>query len=187
MIQTILAILDSRSFGTIWFWMLLAVSWSLAGRRVVGVPFDIVQGALRPGEAEAEHPGGLVLLDWLSLTLPRWRITPTEGSVLLGLAAFALTALFLLGFVYGLEMAQALVLLILPFALLVPAEMRLAGQLRDIIHAAGAGAIPVNDAARQAAGLMRRHRRIITVISVIVVGLTAYRGALWLISHPFGV
>ena len=33
---------------------------------------------------------GLLLLDWLSLTLPRWRIGRTEGAVLAAVAAFLL-------------------------------------------------------------------------------------------------
>ena len=64
MIQAILSILDSRSFGSIWFWLLLVLVWGHAGRRVLGVPVDIAQAA-RGGD----EPAALLLLDWLSLTL----------------------------------------------------------------------------------------------------------------------
>ena len=93
MIQAILSILDSRSFGSIWFWLLLVLVWGHAGRRVLGVPVDIAQAA-RGGD----EPAALLLLDWLSLTLPRWRLGPKEGAVLLGLGAFGLSALAVLGF-----------------------------------------------------------------------------------------
>ncbi|MFH5774748.1 hypothetical protein ACHFJ0_10905 [Paracoccus sp. NGMCC 1.201697] len=186
MTQGILAILDSRSFGSIWFWLLLTLCWTLAGRRVLGVPFEVVAAARRIPKQGADDPTALLLLDWLSLGLPRWQLPKAEGTVLLGVAAFGQSALFLLGFVYGLEMAQALVLLTLPFILLYPVELRLARRVGAIVAAAETGALPINDAARQAAGLMRAHRRIITVLSIIAVALTAYRGAIWLIQHPFG-
>ena len=41
--EAILTMLDSRSFGSVWFWVLLALAWTLAGRRVAGVPVDEVQ------------------------------------------------------------------------------------------------------------------------------------------------
>jgi len=184
--QTILAILDSRSFGSIWFWLLLTLVWTLAGRRVLGVPFDVINAARKSDAGTGDDPAAVSLLDWLSLTLPRWRLAAGEGAVLVGVACFAMSALFLLGFVYGLEMAQAIVLLVLPFVLLFPVELRLARRVARILGAAEAGALPVNEAARQAAGLMRGHRRIISVLSIVAVALTAYRGAIWVIQHPFG-
>lgn len=186
MTQTILAILDSRSFGSIWFWLLLTLAWTMAGRRVLGVPYDIAGAALKETGPGADGPAAILLLDWLSLTLPRWRAGATEIAVLTGLAAFAMTALFLLGFLYGLEMAQALVLLILPFLLLFPAEMRLAQRVQGIVRAAERREVSVNEAGRQAARLMRRHRRIVSTLSILAVAMTAYRGAIWLAEHPFG-
>ncbi|QEU09811.1 hypothetical protein [Paracoccus yeei] len=181
MIQAILSILDSRSFGSIWFWLLLVLVWGHAGRRVLGVPVDIAQAA-RGGD----EPAALLLLDWLSLTLPRWRMGPKEGAVLLGLGAFGLSALAVLGFGYGLEMAQALVLLALPLALLLALEVQLARRLSAIVAAAEAGSLPVDRAGRAASSLMRRHRRMVTLASVLAVAATAWRGALWLVAHPFG-
>ncbi|WP_246184940.1 hypothetical protein [Paracoccus aestuariivivens] len=186
MIEGILALLDSRSFGSIWFWLVLALVWSLAGRRVAGVPYDIVQGARKQPDSDEDHPAAFLLLDWLSLTLPRRHLGRTEGLVMLFVATFAMSALFLLGFVYGLEMAQALVLLVLPFLILVPVELRLTRKLLHLVEAAGAEQLAVNEAARQAAHLMRWHRAFVTLISIIVVAVTAYRGALWFIAHPFG-
>lgn len=186
MIGAILAILDSRSFGSIWFWLLLALVWTLAGRRVVGVPADVIARARRTGAAEGEDPDALRLLDWLSLTLPRWRMGRVEGAVALGVAAFVLTALFVLGFLYGLEMAQALVLLLLPLLLLAVAELRLARRLAPVVEAAARGEIPANAAAAGAARLMGRQRRLVVLASILVVALTAWRGALWFVAHPFG-
>lgn len=184
MTQGILTILDSRSFSSIWFWLLLTLSWTLAGRRIAGVPSDVL-GAVRKPRGP-DDPASLLLLDWLSLTLPRRRIRRAEALVLMGIATFALTALFVLGFVYGLEMAQALVLLLLPFAVLFVAEMRLAHHLATIVEAAETGALSVNDAAARAAKLMRRQRVAVNVGSILAVAVTAWRGAVWIVTHPFG-
>ncbi|WP_287884760.1 MULTISPECIES: hypothetical protein [Paracoccus] len=183
--EGILALLDSRSFGSIWFWVILTLTWTLAGRRILGVPADVIAGAIRAEPGPRDDPAALTLLDWLSLTLPRWRVDRREGPVLLGLGAFLLTTLAILGFGYGLEMAQALVLLILPFALLFALELRLARRLRAVLAQAEVG-MPVNEAGLRAARLMRRHRVVIVAMSILAVALTAFYGAIWMIVHPFG-
>ena len=186
MTQAILAVLDSRSFTAPWFWLLLLLSWTLAGRRVLGVPGDVVHGARNPAAGMQDDPEAVLLLDWLSLCLPRWRMNPREGAVLLGVAAFVLSGLAVLGFGYGLEMAQALVLLILPFALLFLAEARLARRVAPLVAAAQAADIPVHQAAAEAARLMARHRSLVTLASVVVMALIAWRAAVWMVTHPFG-
>ncbi|WP_313352131.1 hypothetical protein [Paracoccus sp. (in: a-proteobacteria)] len=183
--EGILALLDSRSFGSIWFWVILTFAWTMAGRRILGVPSDVITRAIGIDPGPEDDPAALRLLDWLSLTLPRWRIDQREGAILLGLGSFLLTTLAILGFGYGLEMAQALVLLILPFALLFALELRLAGRLRAVLARAEVG-LPANEAGVQAARQMRRHRVVITALSILAVALTAFYGAIWMIVHPFG-
>ena len=183
----VLAILDSRSFNSIWFWLMLATCWSLAGRSVLGVPPDIIHKAMRRHDdtAEAER-AAITLLDWLSLMLPRWRVDPREGSWLFGLAVFFLVVLAMLGFAYGLEMAQALVLLLAPLGILAILRLRLARKLAAILDQARSGAISVAEAANRAAPPMRRHRFLTSFLSILSVALAAYWGALWLLAHPFG-
>ena len=103
----------------------------------------------------------------------------------MGAGAFLFSALAVLGFGYGLEMAQALVLLILPFAGLFVLEVRLARRLTDLIARAETG-LPVNAAGAEAARLMRGQRRIVLAVSILSVAVTAFYGALWSIAHPFG-
>lgn len=183
--EGILALLDSRSFGSIWFWAILTLAWTLAGRRILGVPADVLGAVGRAPSGSGDDPAALALLDWLSLTLPRWRLGAREGAILLGVGAFLLTALAILGFGYGLEMAQALVLLLLPFAGLFAQELRLAKRLGVILTRAETGQ-PVNQAGAEAARLMRRHRHGVLAVSVFSVALTAFYGAAWMIAHPFG-
>ena len=183
--EGILTLLNSRSFGSIWFWATLLFAWTLVGRRVLGVPADVLGAAGRRADLPGDDPASLLLLDWLSLTLPRRRVGAGEGALLLGLGAFLLTALAVLGFGYGLEMAQALVLLALPFVLVMVLEIRLARRVADVLHRAQTGA-PVNQAGAEAARMMRRHRILVTLISVLAVALTAFYGAIWMLMHPFG-
>lgn len=186
MTQAILAVLDSRSFTAPWFWLLLLLAWTLAGRRVLGVPGDVVNAARTPETGTSDSPEAVLLLDWLSLSLPRWRLGMHEGVLGFAFAAFVLSALAVLGFGYGLEMAQALVLLVLPFALLFAAELRLARRVAPIVAAAEAAEMPVNQAATDAARLMARHRSLMALASVLVMALIAWHAAVWVVTHPFG-
>ena len=42
-------VIDIRSFSNLWFWMVLAVMWSSASHRVIGIPYDMIQNAKRHG------------------------------------------------------------------------------------------------------------------------------------------
>ena len=86
----------------------------------------------------------------------------------------------------GAWILPAVMLVALIIAALFPVELRLAMKLTPLVEAAGAGELSVDEAARRAARLMRRHRAGVTVVSVLVVVITAYRGALWFLAHPFG-
>lgn len=179
--EGLLGLLDSRSFATIWFWIMLATIWSWMGRNVLGVPPDLFR------RASAENGEGVVLLDWLSLILPRWRVGQREGAWLTGIGAFVLSALLILGFGYGLEMAQALFLLLGPLALVQLLNFRLARRLRAVLAAAQKGSADPAQASLEAAKRMRFHRHIVTFVSVLTVVIAALWGALWIVMHPFGI
>ena len=111
--QTLFEMIDMRSFSNLWFWIALAVMWSTASHWVLGVPFDMVLRARRyGGEAQAD------LEDIVRINVNRLLyISQVSGLWLLGLGLFALTSLVLLGFVYAIEFAQALLLLGFPMSL----------------------------------------------------------------------
>lgn len=112
--QTIFELIDMRSFSNLWFWIALAVMWSSASHWVLGVPFDMIVRARRQGgQAEVD------LEDIVRVNVNRLLyIGQVSGLWLLGLGCFFLTALALLGFVYEVEFAQALFLLLFPMSLL---------------------------------------------------------------------
>lgn len=182
----ILGFLDSRSFGTVWFWIMLVWLWSQTGREVLGVPVEIAHRvwAARPGP----HPDDAeMLLDWLSLQVPRWRIGRRESAWLLAGACFLFSSLAVLGFQYGLELAQALLLLALPFAVRFGLQVRLAARLRAILGPAQSGRLPVTEAATRSSGMMRRHRWHVTAISILAVTVAAMWGTLYMQLHPNGL
>lgn len=184
----LISLLDSRSFGTVWFWLALVGMWSATGRNVLGVPAELLARARRAQAAgEPEGPAVIALLDWLSLTVPRWRLGRTEGAVFLGLSSFLLTSLAILGFRYGLEMAQALTLLLLPFAVLFWLRVMLARRLLPLLEAGQAGERPVSGIAAEAVRQMLRHRRLVTLLSIAAVAATALWGTLWTLMHPNGL
>lgn len=185
--DSLIGFLDSRSFGTVWYWLLVIGLWSFTGRAVIGVPVEILgraRTALSQGQPEA--PVVLHLLDWLSLVLPRWRLGGREGAVLLGLAGFGLTSLAIMGIGYDLELALASLLLLFPMAILFWMRVLLARRLIPLLSAAEQGARPVPEAAAEAIRRMVVHRRLVTLLSMLAVALTAIWGALWSVIHPYG-
>lgn len=110
--QIFFDLIGAPSFSTLWFWIVLAVMWTMVSHWVLGVPYDLV---LRAPQSEAAARD---LDDAVRVHVNRLlHIGERSGLWLLGFACFVLSALALLGFLYGLEMAQALFLLGFPMVL----------------------------------------------------------------------
>jgi len=103
-------VIDRRSFSSLWFWIVLAVVWSTASHWVLGVPFDMVMRARRHGGQTLTDLEDMVRINVNRLLY----IAGTSGLWIAGFITFALTALALLAFWYGIEFAQAVVLIALP-------------------------------------------------------------------------
>ena len=106
-------VIDMRSFSSVWYWIALAVFWSVVVQRPLGIPYDMVIRARRHGGAAMRD-----LEDIVRMQVDRF--TDLEGNAGLwrvGLACFVLSALATLWFHFGVEMALAL---FLPGASMVP-------------------------------------------------------------------
>lgn len=99
-----------RSFSNLWFWIVLAVAWSTASHWVLGVPYDMITRARRNGgQAETD------LEDMTRINVNRLLyIGRVSGVWLVGFTFFMLSGLLTLGFIYGVEFAQAVFLIALP-------------------------------------------------------------------------
>jgi hypothetical protein len=159
---TISELIDTRSFSSMWYWITLAVFWSLISHFVVGVPYDMIQKAQRRDDPRAHAD-----LEQISRILARRLvgIAAQAGTLVAGVAAFVLTALFLLGFAYGIELCQAVFLLAFPFGLVSLMSLRTA---REILDKEPAGEDLVHG--------LRRHRLYTQLIGVISIFVTAFFG-----------
>lgn len=111
--DTIYQVIDFSSFSSVWYWIGVAVLWSTVSHWVLGVPFDLITRArARGGQAEADLHA-LVRINVNRLV----GIGTSAGLVLVTLTAFLVTLMAVLGFVYGLEMAQAIFLMLFPLSL----------------------------------------------------------------------
>lgn len=161
--RTVFDLIDMRSFSNLWYWIALAVTWSQAAHWIMGVPFDMVLRARRlGGQAESD------LQDIVHAMMNRvLYITRVAGTLVLAFAAFGLTSLIVLGFVYHVEFAQALALIVVPLSLVGALSVRLALRIER----------------EQPRGpdlhrILWRHRILIQVIGMISIFITAMWGML---------
>jgi len=111
--DSVFEVIDMRSFSNLWYWIGLAVIWSTASHWVLGVPYDMIQRARRRG-GEAEQD----LQDMVRIMCNRMLfIGQVSGLWLLALGSAFISALFVLGFWYKVEFAQALFLFVFPLSI----------------------------------------------------------------------
>ena len=159
---TVFELIDTRSFTSMWYWIILAIFWSMVSHFVLGVPFDLVQRAVRADEAESWKD-----LETLTQINAR-RLYVIGKNVGIGVAAgaaFVLTVLFILGFVYWVEFCQALFFLLFPFTVVSLISQRTA---RIVIERG-----PVR---MELARHLRRQRLITQIIGMISIFITAFWG-----------
>lgn len=113
--ETLSEMIDLRSFSNLWYWIALAVMWSTLSHRILGAPFDMVHRARKYGGQLAQDLDDLVRINVNRMMF----VVRSAGVWLLGLACFVLSALATLGFVLGMEIAQAVFLLVFPLSLVV--------------------------------------------------------------------
>ena len=164
--QIAFEVIDMRSFSNLWYWIALAVLWSTSSHFILGVPYDMVTRARRHG-GEAEED----LHDIVRVNVNRiLYIIETAGVWIIAFGCFALTALALLGFLYGVEFAQALFLLAMPMSIVSWLSVRTARKIRQA----------------DGAGLYRKlqiHRFLIQVIGMISIFITAFWGMWQNMAH----
>ena len=113
--ETVFDVIDMRSFSNLWYWIALAVLWSTVSHWVLGVPFDMILRARREKDGEAMRD----LQDMVRINVNRiLYIAEVSGTWVLLFGFAMLTALGLMSVVYGVELAQAVLLLLGPLSIL---------------------------------------------------------------------
>ncbi len=109
--STVFEVIDTRSFSSVWYWVMLALLWSFAIHWTLGAPYDLLRRACR-ADPTAQRD-----LERLVEVTARRRLRSAMAAGPLGSATLSalVTALALLGFAYGVELAQALLLMGGPF------------------------------------------------------------------------
>lgn len=115
----------AASFLSLWYWVLHAVVWVTACYRTLGVPLDMLVRARRDPEIAARVD------DLAHLSCERiGGIHDRLGVPLAAVSGFVLAVVFALGFVTGVETAQAAFAILLPLAIIVYSKLRLALAVR---------------------------------------------------------
>lgn len=128
LIDILTEMIDMRSFSNLWYWIALAVLWSSASNWVIGVPFDLIARAGRKGGQVAED-----LEMAVAVQVRRFLYVADNGGVfLVGAVFFALTMLGLLGFLYHLEFAQAVFLMMCPMTIVGTLTIGCARKISDL-------------------------------------------------------
>ena len=112
--QMLFDLIDMRSFSNLWYWIALAVIWSLASHWALGVPYDMVYRAKSQRGQALDDLETIVRIN-VSRMLHASR---NHGAALIGVACFMVTMLGLLGFFYDVEFAQAVLFLMVPLLIL---------------------------------------------------------------------
>ncbi len=118
-------VIDMRSFSNLWFWIALAVTWSSASHWVLGVPYDMVTRARRMGGQLDTDLRDLTRINVNRLLY----IADVSGIWLLAIVCFLLSGLATLGFLYGVEFAQAVFLIGFPLSLVALLNLRTARRI----------------------------------------------------------
>ncbi|MEP0961589.1 MAG: component of SufBCD complex [Roseobacter sp.] len=157
----IFELIDMRSFSNLWFWIALAVMWSTASHWVLGVPYDMVLRARRIGQQSETDLEDLVRINTNRLLY----IARVSGLWILAIGCFVLTGLVLLGFVYRIEIAQALFLLGFPMSIVALISLSTARLIQ-------------NENARGAVLCKRlmRHRLYVQLTGIVSIFVTALWG-----------
>lgn len=163
-------IIDFYSFSNLWFWIALAVMWSRASHFVLGVPWDLVARARRSQDPQ-------VIRDVCTLAAIHARrighITRTGGTLLTGAVFCALSLLVVLGFHYGLHLAQALALLLMPAMLIAALSRRACLRIEQ------------QPGPEETFALIARHRFFVQLIGMIAIFVTSMWGMYQNLSASF--
>ncbi|SHI31296.1 component of SufBCD complex [Wenxinia saemankumensis] len=125
--ETLTEVIDTRSFSNLWFWIVVAVTWSSASYFVMGVPFDLIQRAKRQGGQAMQD-----LQDAARISCNRFlHMADTAGLWLVGFVTFFHSAMLVIAFWYWVEFAQAIELIALPMTLVFELTLRLAREVRE--------------------------------------------------------
>lgn len=160
-------LIETNSFSSIWFWLLVAITWSSASHWVLGVPFDLVQRAYREGGALEERVHMLLRINVARME----NIQKIAGTIMIGFTSFMLTVFAVLGFFYWIEFFQAMFLLTFPLMIVGMINLYMAHRLDE--------ELPTG---KELFKMFRRTRLLIMFIGMLSIFVTSLWGMYHVIS-----
>lgn len=167
-IENIFALIDMRSFASVWFWIVLALYWSSVSQTVLGAPFDMILRASRGIEGDQDDLHRLVAIH----VRRRLELMRRAGHWIVCLVASMLTLVCILAVSYRLEFAQALFLLLVPMTLVRLLGLRLCVRIER-----------EHPKADRLGRMLMRHRFWVQCLGVVSIFVTAIWGMLQVMSR----
>lgn len=171
--DSVFEVIDLRSFSNLWYWIGLAVFWSSVSHWILGVPYDSIQRAKRrkPENAMVDFEDHVRINVNRILYIAEW-----SGMWIALFGSAVVTALALAAFLYQIEFAQAVFLLLAPLVILSLLTLRTARIIRR-------DGLDGDALIRQ----LMRHRFMTQGIGVVAIFITAMYGMyVNLFVGPFG-
>ena len=166
--ENMLRLIDMRSFASVWFWIVLALYWSSVSQTVLGAPYDLILRARKGGAQDQQDLSALVGIH----VRRRLALMRRAGHWIVGFTMAMLTLVFMLAFLYWLEFAQALALLLLPMTLVRFFSLRLCFRI-EREHPDG----------QRLARMLLRHRLWMQGLGMVAIFVTAVWGMLHVMSR----
>ena len=173
MYESVFDVIDLRSFSSVWYWIVVVSVWSGASHFTLGVPYDMVR------RARGDHACARRDMERLAEIHARRRLGLAAEAGPIGIAVLSafVTALAVLGFLYDLELAQAILLIVAPLLGLWFLDQRTA---RAIVERRLSGA----DLARR----LRRLRWRNWTVGLLAILATSIWGMWWnLTAYPLAL
>lgn len=171
--DNVLKLINLRSFSSVWYWIALAVFWSIVTYRIMGIPFDMITRAAKCEQASDE-------LDKLARVMAQRQhlIAADVGPWVIAIWFFILTSLGILGFAYGFEMAQAMFMIAVPMAMVGFIGLQTA---RKTLQSNAQGA--------ELRRILWKHRVIVQGIGMVAIFISAMWGMYYNLNadHPTGL
>lgn len=160
--------IDFRSFSNLWFWIVLAVTWSAASRRIIGVPSDMI--------TRAQRDRGKALDDLIAVTKANVNrilyVADMAGLAMIAAMCFLLTVLMGIGFFYRVEFAQAVFFVLLPMSAVWWMGVRTARRIQT-------GNWEGEEGEAALFRLLKRHRTRIHILGATAIIVTGAWGTHW--------
>ena len=126
-VSSVFDLIELRSFSSLWYWVLMALTWARLTQAPLGIPYDLVEQA--PSSSYAAED----LIATTGMQVRRRRSLSVRAQLVqVGVWAFVLTALMGLSFAYGSELALSVLLFAVPIALVQVVSARAARDLDNI-------------------------------------------------------